>query len=265
MYSVVLAAIGVLFAVPLVWLVLASLNPKASLELSLPESPSIDNYTTVLTPRFALLPLLNSTILSIGTATLTLAASVLAAYPLSRYKARFGRAFLYTILFGSGLPLIAIMIPVYAAFVTFGLIDNMLAAVLFLTATHLPMSIWMAKNFMDSVPVELEEAAWSDGASPLRALVSVVLPLMRPGLAVVFIFTVIGVWGEFFIPLLLLLSPNKIPAAVNIVSFFSEYQSTAYGELAAYSVAYSVPVLVLYLVVARALGGSPAAAGGLKG
>ena len=78
-------------------------------------------------------------------------------------------------------------------------------ASLALATTTLPMAIWMTKNFMDAVPVSLEEAAWVDGASGLTALRTIVLPLMRQGLGVVFIFVFIQAWGNFFVPFVLLL------------------------------------------------------------
>jgi multiple sugar transport system permease protein len=127
------------------------------------------------------------------------------------------------------------------------------------------MAIWMTKNFMDSVPVSLEEAAWVDGAGSMTALRRIVVPLMRQGIAVVFIFVFTQAWGNFFVPFVLLFSPDNQPAAVAIYSFFGTYGTVAYGRLAAFSLLYSVPVLVLYLVVQRFSGGSFAMSGAVKG
>lgn len=263
--SIVLVVIGVIFLLPLVWLVLASLDASASLSVKWPEAPSFNNFITVLTPETSLIPLTNSFILSAGCAIVTVLAAILAAYPLSRYSMRINKPFLYGVLFGTCLPITAMMVPVYALFVAFNLIDNMAGTILFLAATSLPMAIWMMKNFMDSVPISLEEAAWTDGASAMRTLQAIVVPLMRPGIAVVFIFVFIQTWGNFFIPFVLLLSPEKLPAAVSIFSFFGQYGSVAYGQLAAFSLLYSVPVLALYVLVSRLGGGSFALAGAVKG
>jgi multiple sugar transport system permease protein len=178
---------------------------------------------------------------------------------------RVNKPFLYGVLFGTCLPITAMMVPVYSLFVAFNLIDSMAGTILFLAATSLPMAIYMTKSFMDSVPVTLEEAAWMDGASMMSTLTRIVVPLMRPGLAVVFIFVFIGAWGNFFVPFVLLLSPEKLPAAVSIFAFFGQYGSVAYGQLAAFSLVYSVPVIALYVLVSRALGGSSALAGAVKG
>ena len=263
--NIVLSVIGVIFLLPLVWLLLASFDSTASLSVKWPEAPSLDNFLAVLTPEISLIPLWNSLVLSGGCAIVTVLAAILAAYPLSRYKSRINKPFLYGVLFGTCLPITAMMVPVYALFVAFNLIDNMFGTILFLAATSLPMAIWMMKNFMDSVPVSLEEAAWTDGASAMATLRLIVVPLMRPGIAVVFIFVFIQTWGTFFIPFILLLSPDKLPAAVSIFSFFGQYGAVAYGQLAAFSLLYSLPVLALYVLVSRLGGGSFALAGAVKG
>lgn len=263
--NAVLLAVTLMFALPLIWLLLASFDTRATLSIRLPESFSLQNFADVMTPETAFTPLLNSLILAGGCAVITVIVSVLAAYPLSRYKMRVNKPFLYGVLFGTGLPITAMMVPVYAVFVAFNLIDSLVGTTLFLAATSLPIAIYMTKNFMDSVPISIEEAAWVDGASMLTTLSHIVIPLMRPGLAVVFIFVFIGAWGNFFVPFVLLLSPDKLPAAVSIFSFFGQYGSVAYGQLAAFSLLYSLPVITLYVFVSRVLGGSSAMAGAVKG
>jgi len=262
--NTVLVVIGLCFLLPMLWLLLASLDTSATLSVKLPETFSLDNFIAVLTPETALIPLLNSLLLSGGCAIITVVCAVLAAYPLSRYRMRVNKPFLYGVLFGTCLPITAMMVPVYSLFVAFNLIDSIGGTILFLAATSLPMAIWMMKNFMDSVPVSLEEAAWVDGASMMSTLTRIVVPLMRPGIGVVFIFVFIGAWGNFFVPFVLLLSPEQQPAAVSIFTFFGQYGSVAYGQLAAFSLIYSVPVLALYVLVLRT-GGSFALAGAVKG
>src|SRR5690625_5581156 len=134
------------------------------------------------------------------------------------------------------------MIPVYALFVQVNLIDSMAGAILFLGASGLPYAIFLTKGFMDTVPMEIEESAWTEGAGVYRTLWSVVMPLMRSGLAVATIFTFVGMWGNFFVPFMLLLSPENLPAAVTLYTFSSQYGQVAYGQLAAFSIFYSLPV-----------------------
>ncbi|WP_432548524.1 carbohydrate ABC transporter permease [Kineococcus sp. SYSU DK004] len=263
--NLALALVGVAFLVPLAWILLASVDPAATVSVSVPTRPTLEHFSTVLTYDLTFLPLWNSLVVSGGAALVTVVVATLAAYPLSRYRMRFNRSFMYVILFGSCLPITAIMVPVYALFVALGMLDSLLGTVLFLAATSLPMAVWMLKNFMDGVPVSLEEAAWVDGASAMSALRRIVVPLMRPGIAVVFIFVFTQAWGNFFVPFVLLLDPAKQPAAVSIFTFFGTQGAIAYGQLAAFSVLYATPVLALYLVVQRLAGGSFALAGSVKG
>ena len=263
--NAVLALISIAFLLPIAWLVLASIDPAATLSVKVPDGVTLDNFTAVLTPETTFIPLGNSLLLSGGCALITVVVAVLAAYPLSRYRLRVNQPFLYGVLFGTCLPITAMMVPVYSLFVRFELIDSIGGTTLFLAATSLPMAIWMSKNFMDSVPIALEEAAWVDGASMMATLTRVVVPLMRPGIGVVFIFVFIQAWGNFFVPFILLLSPERFPAAVSIFSFFGQYGTVLYGQLAAFSLLYSVPVLALYVLVSRTMGGSSALAGAVKG
>ncbi len=260
-----LTVLGACFVLPLLWLVLASLDAEAGYGTKLPRQPSLENFAAVLTPDLLFVPLLNSFLLAAGTAAVNLLAAVLAAYPLSRHRSRFNTPFLYSVLFGTSLPVTAIMVPVYGLFVQLNFLDSVPATVFFMATTTLPMAIWMTKNFMDSVPREVEEAAWVDGASGMAALRTVVLPLMRRGLGVVFIFVFIQAWGNFFVPFILLLSPSKQPAAVSIFSFFGQHGAIAYGELAAFSILFSLPVLLLYTVVSGRSGDAFAMAGATTG
>lgn len=260
-----LAVVGAAFLLPLLWLVFASFDAEAGHGTRIPAKPSLDNFAAVLTPELLFVPLLNSFLLAAGTAVVNLVAAVLAAYPLSRHPSRFNKPFMYSVLFGTSLPVTAIMVPVYGLFVQLNFLDSVPATICFMATTTLPMAIWMTKNFMDAVPVEVEEAAWVDGASSMAALRTVVLPLMRQGLGVVFIFVFIQAWGNFFVPFILLLSPSKQPAAVSIFSFFGQHGAIAYGELAAFSILYSLPVLLLYTVMSRGSGQAFAMTGAMKG
>lgn len=262
--NLVLLVLSALFVVPLLWMLSASVDSSASFRLSAPDLTA-DNFSQVLDADTTFRPILNGLLLCGGGTLLCVVCSVLAAYPLSRFRSRLRRPFLYTILFTTGLPITAIMIPVYSMFVQVELIDSMPAATLFLAASALPFGIWLMKSFMDGVPIVLEEAARTDGANAMQILWSVVLPLMRPGVIVVTIFTFIGMWGNFFVPFILLLSPEKLPASVSVFTFLSAHDQTQYGQLSAFSIVYSVPVVVLYLVLARKLGGGFALGGALKG
>lgn len=260
----ILALITMAFLMPLLWLFTAAFDADAPLAASVPKQFTIDNFVQILNWETSLRPLWNGMLMCGGAALLATVAAVLCAYPLSRFRLRFRRPFLYLILFATGLPITAVMVPVYSMFVYLNLIDSMVGTMLFLSASTLPIAIWMTKNFMDGVPIDLEEAAWVDGASGMRALRSVVLPLIIPGMSVVAIFTFITAWGNFFVPFVLLLDPVKQPASVGVFTFFGQGGMIAYGQLAAYSILYTAPVVLLYALVSRTLGGAFSLAGAIK-
>jgi multiple sugar transport system permease protein len=261
----VIVLLFLLFLAPFAWLILASVEQGSGLSASPTWHFSLANFRAILNVSTVYQPMLNSLILSGATALLTVICAALAAYPLSRFRLRFGRSFLLTILFATGLPITAVMVPVYSLFARFNLVDSEPATVLFMTSSSLPFAIWMTKNFMDAVPVSLEEAAWTDGANWFQSLWRIVLPLMAPGIVVVFIFTFVTQWGNFFVPFILLLTPDKQPASVTIYTFFSQYGQVAYGQLAAFSIIYTAPVILLYGVLSRFLGGAFNFTGAVKG
>ncbi|MFJ8030249.1 carbohydrate ABC transporter permease [Streptomyces sp. NPDC096032] len=263
--DVSLLAAAAAFALPLAWVLLSSVDPHAGLRVRVPDGLTLANFDAVLTPDITYTPLLNSLLLCGGATALTVACAALAAYPLSRFRSRLNRPFLLSILFATSLPITAIMVPVYALFVRVNLIDTLQGTILFFATSQLPFAIWLMKNFMDGVPRELEEAAWTDGASSLQSLVRIVLPLMGPGVAVVTVFSFVMMWGNFFVPFMLLLTPDRMPASVSINDFFGNRGMVAYGQLAAFSVIYSTPVILLYVLVARRLGGGFALGGAVKG
>jgi multiple sugar transport system permease protein len=265
--SLVLLLLAAAFVVPLLWVIFAAFNgdPSQGIQIMWPHPFTLDNFKAVMTPETTYVPLINGAILCVGGTLITMVCATLAAYPLSRYRSRLKRPFLVTILFSTGLPITAIMVPVYGLFVQLAIDDSIPATMVFMATTALPISIWLTKNFMDGVPIELEEAAWTDGASPMRGLVRVVMPLMAPGLSVVAIYTFIGLWGNFFVPFILLLTPEKQPMSVTIYTFFGQYGQVVYGQLAAYSLLYSLPSVLLYLVLSRRLGGAFAFGGSVKG
>ncbi|MEU1053659.1 carbohydrate ABC transporter permease [Streptomyces sp. NPDC005876] len=253
------------FALPLVWVVLSALDPHADLRVRAPDGLTLDHFDAILTSDITFTPLLNSLILCGGATALTVACAALAAYPLSRFRSRLNRPFLLTVLFATSLPITAVMVPVYALFVRVNLIDTLQGTVLFFAASQLPFAIWLMKNFMDGVPKELEEAAWTDGASSFQSLLRIVLPLMGPGVAVVTVFSFVMMWGNFFVPFMLLLTPDRMPASVSINEFFGNRGMVAYGQLAAFSIVYSTPVVLLYVLISRRLGGGFALGGAVKG
>lgn len=261
----ILTLIGVCFLLPLLWVLVASVDANAMQTLKWPHRVTGLNYRGVLTSGENQRAYLIGLLMSAGQAFLVVVLGLLAAYPLSRYQLKYKKPFMLTILFMTSLPITAVMVPVYQLFLTLKLYDNIFGVILFYVASSMPYGIWMLKNFMDSVPTDLEEAAWVDGASAFAGMRKVVAPLMVPGICTVAIFTFSGSWGNFFVPYILLQTPEKFPASLKLYQFFGLHGMVDYGSLAAFSVLYAVPSIVLYILSQRFMSKGFGLQGGTKG
>ncbi len=259
----ILTLLGIFFLVPLLWPIFASFNPTATLSLTWPSPWSLSNYITIIANGLVVRPFSNSLIMALSTMILVIILAGMAAYPLSRYQFRFKSALMYGILFASSLPILALVTPLYAMYAALNLVDTLQGVILFFVASALPFCIWLMKNFLDTIPVEMEEAAWIDGASTLQALWYVLMPLIAPGIAVVGVWSFLVAWTNFFVPLIILQSQNLLPASVHIYTFFGSYGQVNYGQLAAYALLYALPAVVLYTLVSRFF--VRGISGGLKG
>jgi len=260
--SLAMSAVGLVFLVPFVWLVVTAFKTHGNLTIGGGGPLTLQNFDTVLHGSF-LSSLGNSMYLAVGTTILTTTIGIVAAYPLSRYHSRLSIWFVYGLAFMASLPIIALMIPTYDLYVSANLIDSKFWTVWFLTATSLPFATWVGRSFIDAVPLELEESAWIDGNSRFGSLRRVVLPLVVPGLCVIAVYTFVNAWGNFFVPLILLQGNNE-PASVTIYGYFSQY-GVNYGEVAAFALLYSLPPVLLYLLVTRWVGAGFSLGGAIKG
>src|SRR6266568_245528 len=148
---VILVFLGLFFLVPLLWPVLASLNPSASLSVTVPAHFSLINFQTIITNGLVAGPFGNSLILAISTMLLVIILAGLAAYPLSRYQFPLKGPLMYAILFTSSLPILALVTPLYAMYASLNLIDTLQGVILFFVASALPFCIWLMKNFFVSL------------------------------------------------------------------------------------------------------------------
>jgi multiple sugar transport system permease protein len=262
--NVLMVIIGIAFLLPMLWLILASLNPQADDTLSLPHSFSILNYHLAIRAG-AGAAIRNSLFLAGVSTIIATAVSTMAGFMLARRRIRFKGAFLVLILFLTGLPVTLLLIPTYQIFVNLSWLNSKFYTSVVLASMSVPFAIWLMKNFIGQVPGEFEEAAAVEGASELHILFRIVIPLVIPGILVSAILTFINSWGAFLIPLVLDANPSDTPGAVGIYQFMSANGQVQFGQLAAYSVLFSVPVIILYLISSRWLSGGFSFAGGVKG
>lgn len=254
-FSAVTALIAAVFALPLVWFLFAPFNPRAELGLAIPDPFSLANFREVLANGFAIRALANSLIQSLGGVVLVAVAATLASYALSRSALPGKGAITYLLLlFSSVVSGSAAMVPIFLMISAAGIIDTHLAVILVFAGGLLPTAMFILRDFIDGIPRSYEESAMVAGASPARAFLDVALPVIRPGVVVVVVWAFVNIWGSFLIPFILLRSAEKMPASVAIYSFYSEAGTPIVTLLAAYSLLYSLPVVVLYLFVSWRFG-----------
>lgn len=244
----------VFFALPVLWLVSAPFDRAPSLRLSVPEF-TLDNFDAMLDNPFALRSLGNSVIIALATMAIVLVLASLAAYALSRVRLPGRDLLLYSLLLLSSIVTgTAAMVPTFVLITELNLIDTHLGVVLVMAGGLLPAAIFILKDFMDNTPKSYEESARVYGASSLQVLRHVVVPIARPGLATIAVWGVVQVWGNFLVPFILLRSPDNFPAAVVMFTFYTEGGQPNLALISAFSLLFSIPVVLLYLFVSRRYG-----------
>jgi len=237
------------FALPVLWLLSAPFDDTPTYAVRPPREFTFGNFREILDNRYAIGSLLNSAILSLGTMVVVVAAAALAAYALSRARVPGRDGLIYVLLLLSSVVTgTAAMVPIFLLIFQLGLIDSHFGVVLVLSGGLLPAAIFLLKDFIDTIPRSYEESARVFGASPLQILRHVVVPVARPGLATIAVWTIVQVWGSFLTPFILLRDPDKQPAAVLVRTFYTEGGSPNLGLIAAFSFLYSIPVVLMYLL-----------------
>ncbi len=250
-YYIFVVVVIAFFGIPLVWLIVTPFNSRATLALEFPAQPTLDNFRQVFENKFAVQALVkNNLILAVGTMIGITFIATLTAYALSRARIPGRNSLSYIlILFSSVVTGTAAMVPIFLIISKMGLIDNHLGVIMVLIGGFLPSAIFIMRDFVDSIPRSYEESAMVAGARPLQIFRDLVLPLVRPGMMVIAIWAFVQAWGAFLIPFILLRSPDKLPASTAIYSFYSEAGTPNIRLVSAYSLLYTLPVVILYLLV----------------
>ncbi|MGE0157777.1 MAG: carbohydrate ABC transporter permease [Gemmatimonadales bacterium] len=265
------AALGVTlllgaFAMPLYWMVVASLTEEALLfsEPSLfPADPTTEHYAALFATRAFVTPILNSLVVAGLTTVLCVGLGSLCAYAVARMHFPGKSVVLALVLAVSMFPQVAIISPLYLVLRALGLIDTYAGLVLPYLTFAMPLTIWLLVGFFRQLPPDIEEAALVDGASRVRVLVDVVAPLSLPGIATTAILTFLYSWNEFLFALSFTVGPDHQTVPVAIALLRGRYQ-IPWGEILAASVVASVPVALLVLFLQRRIV-SGLTAGAVKG
>lgn len=240
---------------PIVWMIDSSLKGTSEIYSSPPtftiHKVTLENYARVLFDSGIPRAFLNSVIISVTATLTTLVLGCLAGYGFSRYRFK-GRKMLYVgLLYGQMMPAVVLIIPVYLVFSKIGLIDSYFSLILPDVAITVPLATLMLKSFFDGVPVELEDAARIDGATKLGILWRIVIPIAKPGLVSVAIYTFLSTWEEFIFALNLTNSASirTLPIAINM--FKGEF-IIDWGAIMSSGAVISLPVILLFVLCNKA-------------
>jgi len=249
--ALALAFVAVIWVSPFAWLITTAIDPHTTGVLELPRAIGIDNFVNALSGKSGL-QFLNSVWLSVGTATLTVVICAAAAYPLSRLNLPGRNLLLWGLVLLRLLPAAGVVVPLYFGALWLHVLNNV-GVMLALTVLNLPFALLLLKNFFDTVPIELEEAAYVEGASLWQIITMIVMPLSRSGIAVVWFFSFTGAWNEFLLPLIFARTDTGFPMSVGLFAAFGEHGYVDYGFLAAYSLIYATPAVAVYFMLRRNL------------
>jgi multiple sugar transport system permease protein len=250
-FYVVVAVVTAFFALPMLWLVTAPFTRRPGYSAGWPDF-AVTGFRSLGGDAFR--SLYTSAVLSLWVMLITVGAAALAAYALSRARVPGRRAILYLLLLlSSVITGTAVMVPLYHLMFALHLLDRDVGVILVLTGGLLPAAIFMLKDVMDAVPSSREESARVFGANSVQVFGHVVLPAVRPGLATVAVWAVVNVWGNFLMPFLLYRGPDRRPAAVTLHDFYAGGRPDL-ALISAFSLLYSIPVVVMFLFVRRRYG-----------
>lgn len=212
-------------------------------------NPTLSNYQTVFGVQI-LRYLLNSVITSVGAVLLSTILGSLAAYALARLRS--GANGILYLLFVSGLavPIYAAIIPIYRFSITVNLYDTLLGVLLPFAATGLPITVFILTAFMRAIPAELEQAMEIDGAGAFRRYLQLALPLARPALATVAVYTFINNWNNFVLPLVLTQSDDKRTLPLAIWNYQGQYGMDVPLVLTVVVLS-TLPLLIFYILQRR--------------
>lgn len=246
-----LGAVAVFY--PLAIMVMSAMKTESELmtdPLGLPRSLGIDNFRLAWEQAHFESYFANSLSVTAAATLLLVLAASLTAFVLARYEFVGNRWITLLYLAGLVLPLRMGIVPLFVLIRDIGLMDTRLGLILVYAAGGLPFSVFLMLNFFQAVPRDIEDAAVIDGCGPFRLYARIMVPLVRPGLASVAIYQLVGIWNDFFFPLLFIRQAELRTIPLGIARFFGEYE-TQWNLLFAGLTLAIVPTIVVFLAFSR--------------
>ncbi len=256
--NLILIAIALYFIAPMIWLWVSAfrINPSFKVEFN---NWSLENFITIFYHKKTATWIRNSIIIALSTSVLVTCLASLAAYPMARLEFK-GKMLLHTLMILSmTIPLSSVLVPTYSLIRALKLENTLLGVILVCTGRAMPMAIWIMREFIRTIPREIEEAAWIDGCGRIMTLIRIVLPLAAPGLAVVALTSFVGAWGEFLVPLIVISSDELKPISLGLYDACLEhtrawgYVTIDYGLLAAIAIVYVIVPTIVYVILGKYL------------
>ena len=249
---IVLAIVSFVFIVPFLWTLLTSVKTDAEIYNStlviLPSEITFDHYVKVVTQMGDFVKYFkNSVISSFWSVLLVVVFSATMGYAFAKLQFKFKNVYLGFVLLILTLPYVIYLIPIYLMQSKFDLIDTNWGLVLPYVATNLPMAVFIMRGQFNGVPDSLSEAATIDGCNAWQVFRRIVLPVVKPGIATVIIFTFINVWGEFTYARTLTSTVKSQTLPVGITFLRDEASSWQYGTLTATITMSLIPLLAIFL------------------
>ncbi|MFD1718692.1 carbohydrate ABC transporter permease [Georgenia deserti] len=250
---VVVALIVGVTLVPFMWAITSAFKNDTEIfgdALGLPGTWRWENFVTVWTDGNFSTYFVNSALIAVAATLLTVAVTTPAGYVFGKLVTGRGRNLFYVYLLVMTLPVEAIMVPTFYQLREFSLVDSRLGITLVLVATGIPIGVFITRNFFRDLPSELMESARTEGAGDWRIFHTIMLPLAKPPVLAVAVFSFLGAWNEYQLAVLLLLSEENRTIPLGLAQFQGQH-SADYGALFAGIVLAMIPSIVVYLVLQR--------------
>ncbi|WP_240415776.1 carbohydrate ABC transporter permease [Paenibacillus periandrae] len=246
----IMVIIALLQLIPLAWLVLISFKNNSEIQLggifSLPKVWLFSNYSSAWIQGQVGENFLNSLIVGVITVFFVLLLSSMMAYALTRMRFKFNNVLLLILLAGVMVPIHATLVPLFILLKNLGLLKTQLSIILPYITINIPVGIFILSSFLRSLPKELEEAAFIDGYGIIRTFFQVVLPLLKPTLASVGIFTFLHVWNELLMAATFIQKSSLRTLPLGLMNFSGEY-SVEWGPLCAAMLISTIPLILIYI------------------
>lgn len=248
--------IALLFIIcPIIWMYISSFKTNMALYKIPPEwiprQPTLDNYLGILRDKMFMRYYLNNIIVSLLTTLVTVLASVLGGYALSRYSSRGTNLVILALLSTQMFPAVGIISALYLTYKKMGLLNTHLGLILALTAGSMPFCLALMKGYFDDIPTDLEEAAYIDGCGKLSALFRIIVPLASPGILAVALYSFLISWDDYLYCLTLITNDNLRTLSTGISLRYLGELSYDWATVMTVSVMGSLPLLILFIFLQR--------------